>query len=216
MEPLVLVISGSMGAGKTTLMAEASDLLGAAGVVHAAIDLDALSIGHLPPESVSVSKLNLALLWKSYAALGVTRLVIAGAIESASRLAEVRGAVPHAHILICRVRARIATMQERVRQREPGMLQREFVERVVLLDEELDSAALHDFEVDNEARGVTAAAREILEIAGWLPRAAPEPKCPHCGNGAGIYLAPREERSPEAPIRCLACRADAPATQWMA
>ncbi len=44
----VLVITGSMGAGKTTVMAEASDLLSAAGVSHAAIDLDALAIIRTP------------------------------------------------------------------------------------------------------------------------------------------------------------------------
>src|SRR5690349_23304571 len=41
----VLVISGSMGAGKTTVLGEASDLLAASGIEHAAIDLDTLSIG---------------------------------------------------------------------------------------------------------------------------------------------------------------------------
>src|SRR5262249_32085062 len=48
----LLVITGSMGAGKTTVMAEAGDLLSARGVVHAAIDLDGLAIAHgstLPP-----------------------------------------------------------------------------------------------------------------------------------------------------------------------
>ena len=38
-----------MGAGKTTLMAEASDVLIERGIVHAAIDLDTLGIGLLPP-----------------------------------------------------------------------------------------------------------------------------------------------------------------------
>ena len=38
----VIVITGNMGAGKTTILAEASDLLTAGGIVHAAIDLDTL------------------------------------------------------------------------------------------------------------------------------------------------------------------------------
>ena len=44
----VLVISGSMGSGKTTVLGEASDLLAAAEILHAAIDLDTLALGHLP------------------------------------------------------------------------------------------------------------------------------------------------------------------------
>ena len=36
----LLIISGSMGAGKTNVLSEASDLLSLAGIAHAAIDLD--------------------------------------------------------------------------------------------------------------------------------------------------------------------------------
>ena len=36
----LLIISGSRGAGKTTVLSEASDLLSLAGIAHAAIDLD--------------------------------------------------------------------------------------------------------------------------------------------------------------------------------
>jgi adenylate kinase len=43
----VIVITGSMGAGKTTVLGEASDLLAAHGITHAAIDLDALGVSHL-------------------------------------------------------------------------------------------------------------------------------------------------------------------------
>jgi len=36
----VIVISGSMGSGKTTVLGEASDILAAHSLVHAAIDMD--------------------------------------------------------------------------------------------------------------------------------------------------------------------------------
>ena len=44
----VLVISGSMRSWKTTVLGVASGLLGAAEILHAAIDLDSLALGHLP------------------------------------------------------------------------------------------------------------------------------------------------------------------------
>lgn len=47
----ILIITGSMGAGKTTLMAEASDVLIERDIVHAAIDLDALGIGYISQEA---------------------------------------------------------------------------------------------------------------------------------------------------------------------
>ena len=158
----VLVISGSMGAGKTTLLGEASDLLAAAGVTHAAIDLDGLSIGHMPDD---MTARNLAAVWSNYAAGGITRLLIAEAIDSADKLERIRRAVPGAEIVVCRLRASLGTMQERVRVREPGMRQEEFVRRVVDLERAMD---IEDFSVDNESRSVTEVAREVLDRAGWL------------------------------------------------
>ncbi len=44
----MLIITGTMGAGKTTVLAEASDILALLHITHAAIDLDALGLAHLP------------------------------------------------------------------------------------------------------------------------------------------------------------------------
>jgi len=172
----VLIISGSLGAGKTTVMSEASDLLCAAGVDHAAIDLDALTIGHLL-HAASLTQRNLAAIWQNYASFGIRRLLLAGAIDTLARLEEIRSSIPDARIVICRLRASIRTMEERVRWREPGMLQAELIERVSLLDAELDASAFHDFVVENEDRRITDVAREVLTMAGW-PGAAPTPGVP--------------------------------------
>jgi hypothetical protein len=42
----VLVLSGSMGAGKSTVMGEATELLKAHGILHGVAELDCLSAGH--------------------------------------------------------------------------------------------------------------------------------------------------------------------------
>src|SRR5437660_8063120 len=74
----VLVISGSMGAGKTAVVAEASDLLIVAGCVHAAVDLDWLCAGHLPAgiSEPDLMYANLRATWDGYAAAGARRLLI--------------------------------------------------------------------------------------------------------------------------------------------
>jgi adenylylsulfate kinase-like enzyme len=80
----VLVITGNMGAGKTTILAEASDLLTGAGIVHAAIDLDTLGMGHLPEEGWSdLPYRNLACVWRNYAAAGASRLMVSAMHSSA-------------------------------------------------------------------------------------------------------------------------------------
>src|SRR5438067_2069116 len=114
-----------MGAGKTTIMAEASDLLTLQAVVHAAIDLDGLGLAHLPSDRASsdVMYANLRSVWANYAAAGVKHLLIAAAVESRAELDRIVECVPEAAVIVCRVRAPIATMEARVRQREPGMWQ---------------------------------------------------------------------------------------------
>jgi hypothetical protein len=84
----LLIITGTMGAGKTSVMGEASDILGLQGVAHAAIDLDALGLAHLPSaeRSDGVMYGNLRSVCENYASLGVRRLLLARAIEDRSEL----------------------------------------------------------------------------------------------------------------------------------
>ena len=164
----VIVISGSMGSGKTTIMAEASDLLIAAGVHHAAIDLDALGIGHMPGDGVDLTYRNLSAVWNNYAAAGVRRLLIASAVENRTELERIRAAIPRSEVKVCRLTAALRTMQQRVATREPGMLRDQFIARVAELERVLDVAALEDFSVRNDSRRVTDAAGEMLRRAEWL------------------------------------------------
>jgi ribose 1,5-bisphosphokinase PhnN len=165
----VIVISGSMGSGKTTVLAEASDLLAARGVVHAAVDLDALGIAHLPAEVWNdLMHRNLASIWENYAAAGVTRLLLAEAVESRAELDRIQKAIPGSTVVVCRLRAKLETMRQRVSLREPGMLREQFVARVAELDTLLDRAQLEDFSLVNDDGSVTDVARELLTRAGWI------------------------------------------------
>lgn len=166
----LLVITGSMGSGKTQVMGEASDILAARGIAHAAIDLDALGIVHFcaEPEKSHVVDRNLRCVWQNFAALGITRLLLARAMESREELVRCCGAVGAAEATVCRLTASLATMQQRVRLRETGMLQQQFVDRVAVLENILDVAKLEDFQVANENRPVTEAAEEVLIRAGWI------------------------------------------------
>jgi adenylylsulfate kinase len=166
----VIVVTGSMGAGKTTVMAEASDLLTEAGILHAAIDLDALGVGHLADDaSNDLTYRNLESLWKNYANAGATRLLIAEAVESRAELEHIRDAIPHSQMTVCRLKATLVTMQQRVKAREPGMLQAQLVERAAILDATLDAASIEDFTIANDGhRSVTEVARAMLVRAGWL------------------------------------------------
>jgi len=66
-----------MGAGKSAILAEASDILAQRRIVHAAIDLDVLGLAHLPNATPSdrVMYDNLRSVVSNYATLGVQRFL---------------------------------------------------------------------------------------------------------------------------------------------
>jgi len=162
-----------MGAGKTAVLGEASDILARRGIVHAAIDMDVLGLAHLPAMNDGVLNdhvmfENLRSVCKNYAALGVQRFVVARAIEDDAQLKLCRGIIPAANTVVCRLAATIETMRRRVEMRELGICQPEYVARVEELNSILDRAQLEDFTVANENRPLTDVASEMLVKAGWI------------------------------------------------
>jgi hypothetical protein len=168
----VIVISGSMGSGKTTLMGEASDLLSSRGIGHGVIDLDAIGTASLP-DGVSRELMyrNLESIYTNFSRAGITRILLAEAVENRDALDRLRRAMPEADLVVCRLTCGIDTMQSRLRTREPGMLQEQFIERARALDETLESARLEAFTIVNDQRPITDVARELLRRAGWIPAA---------------------------------------------
>jgi predicted kinase len=165
----VILITGTMGSGKTTVLGEASDILSAHGIMHAAIDLDGLAVWYAPTTALrDVAYRNLSSVWRNYAAGGMTRLLLAAAIESREELSRIAAAIPNSAMVICRLKAELGTMQQRVSVREPGMLHDTFVARVAELETILDGAALEEFSLVNDARPVTDVASELLTRAAWI------------------------------------------------
>jgi hypothetical protein len=159
-----------MGAGKTSILGEASDILATRHIVHAAIDLEALGLALLPSAAGNddVMYRNLRAVCQNYVALGVQRFLVARALETGSQLNLCRDAVPAENTIVCRLTAHIKTMQQRVRTRDSGLSQWKYVARVQELNLILDGARLEDFSVTNEDRSLTDVAHEMLIKAGWI------------------------------------------------
>lgn len=166
----LLVITGTMGAGKSAVLAEASDLLAVRNIVHAAIDLDALGIAHLSPPALSDESMyaNLDSVCANYARVGVETFLIARALESQSELERCRRASNATSVMVCRLTASSGCLRQRVRSRETGVHQDKFIARVDELNAILDRARLEDFAIENEGRSITEVAREMLIRAGWI------------------------------------------------
>ena len=159
-----------MGAGKTAVLGEASDLLALRGIVHAAIDLDGLGLAHLPSAAPSDDAMyeNLQSVCGNYVARGVRNFLVARAVENETQLNRCREIIPAASTAVCRLVAGVETMKRRVEMREAGVSQRDYVARVTKLNAILDGAQLENFAVVNEDRPLTEVALEMLRKAGWI------------------------------------------------
>jgi adenylylsulfate kinase-like enzyme len=165
----VLALSGSMGAGKSTILGEASELLRGADVHHAALDLDHFSQGHYRETSADELMLrNLSSVWNNYAAAGATHLLVAKPFDTVMKRQQLAAVIPGADIVVCRLTAPLPTMQERVRRREQGSNQAFFIQHVATLERLLDANQIEDFTVDNDGRPATDVAHEVLTVATWL------------------------------------------------
>jgi len=113
----LLIITGSMGAGKTSVLGEASDILALRNIAHAAIDLDALGLAHVPSASGNdgVMYRNLHCVCENYASLGVRRLLLARAVEDRAELELCRSAVSAKVVVVCRLTASVGTMEQRIK-----------------------------------------------------------------------------------------------------
>jgi hypothetical protein len=139
-------------------------------IAHAAIDLDALGIAYLPSASGNdgVMYRNLQSVCENYASFGVRKLLLARAVENHAELELCRSAVSAKSVVVCRLTASIETMQRRVKMRELGLSQREYIARVTKLNDILDRARLEDFAISNENRPLSEVAHEMLLKAGWI------------------------------------------------
>ncbi len=175
-----LLITGTVGVGKSTVAAEINDILGGLGVPNAAVDLDSL-VWQWPASSPWNTDLmfeNLASLWPNYQAHGATHLILAGVLEDRAELDRYRAAVPGMVLSICRLLAPEAVRLDRLRERMPPGPSRDWhLRRTAELESSLERIAVEDFTVQNSGRPVREVALEVLVRAGWLPTDAAKLPC---------------------------------------
>jgi hypothetical protein len=165
----LLLITGTMGSGKSAVLGEASDILARRGIVHAAIDLDAFGLAHLSSAAGNEELMfkNLRSVYANCLQFGIRRFLLARAIEEKAQLELCREIIPAAHTVVGRLIANVESMKHRVEIRETGTQRQEYIARVAKLDLILDQAHLEDFRVTNENRLLTDVALEMLIRAGW-------------------------------------------------
>ena len=181
----VLLITGPLGVGKTTVLDAVAERLRAANVPFAAVDLDALAWAYPPapgddPYRNGLMFQNLAAVWRNFRAAGASRLVCAYVVESPDELDRFRAAIPGAVITVVRLRGSDETVQGRLSRRvahsdvvdgQVRMNERARRERWAArsreLAERMDNERLEDVLVETDGREVDAIAADVLRLANW-------------------------------------------------
>ena len=167
-----LLVTGTVGVGKSVTANMIGSLLQGRLVPHAVIDLDEIRRRWpAPPDDPFDFELelrNLKPMATNYLAAGARRLVMAGVCESRQDRDRLAAAVG-APLVVCRLRIPLAVMQTRLRQRhaaDPAGLAWHLA-RAGQLDSILDAADVADVELSIDERTLPEVAARVIAAIGW-------------------------------------------------
>ena len=168
-----IVVTGPVGAGKSTVGGVLAALVGERGLRTAFIDMDYLRWLH-PAQSgdrfsSGLGLRNLAAIWPNFLAAGVRCVVIADVMEDRSQTATHAGHMPGSAVTVVRLDVPMPLIHERLRQRErtPGDLAWS-VARAPELQAIMENAGIGDLVIEVGTRTPEEIAAEIIERTGIL------------------------------------------------
>ncbi|NKB52714.1 MAG: AAA family ATPase [Rhizobiaceae bacterium] len=167
----LLLISGPVGVGKSTIANELSTLLEADEVPHTFIDLDALAYtfprNAADPFGDGLALENLKSIWANCQRRGSKNLIVPRVVETESYPERVAEMVAIPDPIVCRLTASDQSLLERVRMREKGSNLSWHEKRSLELSAALEDANVNDFCVATDGRSITEIATEIMLEIDW-------------------------------------------------
>lgn len=177
MPPTALLITGTVGSGKTSVAGRAADLLAADGVAHAVIDLDELGRAWPAPAgdpfNLELELRNLAAVARTYLAAGASRLLLAGVVETRAARRRYEQAVP-VPLRVVRLDVDLTVVRSRLARRhadDPAGL-RWHLDRAGELDAILRAARVEDATVPASAGTLDQVAAAVLAATDDFPPVA--------------------------------------------
>jgi hypothetical protein len=168
-----VLLTGTIGAGKTALAIEAGEILGRSGLGVAVIDLDWLGWFHPPAGSSHVTPAdlivrNLAAVWANLRAAGARFAVLARMVQEPGEIEGIRSALEGATLTVVRVEASAPVIEARLRRRDTGAELAEHLAEVARVGRALDALHVEDWRITNGDAPVAVAAAELLDRLGWI------------------------------------------------
>jgi hypothetical protein len=168
----VLVITGPVGVGKSTVSLAVSDVLSDLGRPHGVVELDCLRHCYPSPAGdrfhMALGLRNLAAVAANYRAVGAQRLILVDIVETRGQIEDYRSAVPGAEVSVVGLRGRLATIRSRLAGRESGANLAWHQARAAELIGQWEASPVEDFLVETDDRTPLEVAREVLAVCGWI------------------------------------------------
>lgn len=168
--PLV-ILSGPVGVGKTSVGHEVSAQLEDNSVPHTFIDLDGLAQTYPRPADDqfgnALALKNLKTVWANARDAGALNLVIARVVETAADVDAIAQVVPDAQTVVFQLSAGDEVLVERVGGRELGSGHDWHVNRAIELAQSLSATGPCDYSIATDGRTVAEIAGEIISMVDW-------------------------------------------------
>jgi hypothetical protein len=165
-----LLLTGTVGAGKTVVAIEVGRLLEQQGRSAAVVDLDWLGWLHMRSSTLTADQLiahNLAAIWPNLRDAGMRYAVLARAVLARDGLDALRAAVPDADLTVVRLTASPSTIEGRLRRRDSGDELAEHLRASLEMSRAMDRARLEHMVVAGDGRSPGEIALEVLQRVGW-------------------------------------------------
>ncbi|MDQ6773077.1 MAG: hypothetical protein M3024_08825 [Candidatus Dormibacteraeota bacterium] len=166
-----LLLTGTVGAGKTSAAIAAGELLEQAGIAAVVLDLDWLGWSHLGPEAPTPHQLiaqNLAAIWPNLLQAGMRRAVLTRAVRAATEVQGLRSAVGGTPLTVIRLTATPSTLAARLRVRDRGAELRDHLTQAAAFAAAMDRDLREVPVVATDGLTPESVAAAVLTLSGWM------------------------------------------------
>lgn len=168
----ILLLTGTLGSGKTTVAIEVGRQLEGSRVACAVIDLDWLcwvDLGTASPlrSHDSFTLRNLLSMWPNFRSVGVEYLVLARALLDPELLLGLTKEFSRTSVTVVRLHASPQTIEERLARRDAGENLDEHRQEVAAMTVAIEKVSLEHAIVINDGLCVADVARQVLDIVAW-------------------------------------------------
>jgi shikimate kinase len=166
----VLVITGPVGSGKSTIVSALSEELERLAIQHAAIDMDHLRwVYPNPPGDAFAAQLgyrNLAAIWPNLQIVPLQCVLLADVVESRAQVDDYAAAMPGSDVIVVRLEVPMPLIMERLEARESEHSLAWYRSRAPELQAIMEREQVADLVIDVGQRSPADVALEILRRSG--------------------------------------------------